>query len=61
VAPLAGTAASHPSPKTTLASVDAKWRFFMAFSLSFVVLCIIGKLGTSANTNSNGQPTLCKR
>jgi hypothetical protein len=33
----------------------------MAFSLSFVVLSIIGKPGTSANTNSNGQPTLFKR
>jgi hypothetical protein len=61
VAQLAGTAASHPSTKTTLTSVDAEYRFFMMVSLSFVVLCIIGKPGKSANTDSNGLPTLCKR
>jgi proteasome lid subunit RPN8/RPN11 len=54
VAPLAGIAASHPSPKPTLASVDAQCRIFMAVSLSFVVMCIIGKPGATASTECSG-------
>jgi hypothetical protein len=60
-AQLAGGAASKPSPKATLANVDDKCRVVMAVSLSFVVLFIIGKTGTSASADSSAVPTLCNR
>jgi hypothetical protein len=43
VAALAGGMASKQSPHPRLASVDDKCRVFMAISLSFVVVLIIGK------------------
>jgi hypothetical protein len=48
-AQLACVAASKPSPQSMLASIHAKYRLFIAVSLSLVVILIIGKPLTSAS------------
>jgi hypothetical protein len=48
-AQLAGVAASKPNPQSMLASIHAKYRLFIAVSLSFVVIFIIGKHLTTAS------------